>query len=199
MESLKTLHKKLLVEMDSLDMDPISENMWKIGYGQLGEVLEVSGRPNGYYKWLYCFMRMKKPKQVIELGAAAGISTLLMALGSPTSKIISVDCDPQAWRWMDKDYKNVYKILGDDLDLDNFIGINLSTTNFWFFDSLHTKEQLSAELDLFEPFFNKGTILAFDDIHMNEGMEEVWNRLPYEKLDVSDRLHWPGFGIARVK
>jgi hypothetical protein len=34
---------------------------------------------------------------------------------------------------------------------------------------------------------------------MNEGMEEVWNSLPYEKLDVTDRLHYCGFGIAKVK
>lgn len=199
MESLKTLHSKIIKDMDGLNMDIYSDNLRKIGYGQLGEILEVSGRPNGYYKWLLSYMKLYKPKQVIELGAAAGISTLLMTLGSPESKIISVDCDPQAWKWMDKEYPNVTKILGDDLDLDNFMGVNLSASDFWFIDSLHTKAQLSAELDLFEPFFNKGTILAFDDIHMNPGMEEVWDRLPYEKIDATDRLHYCGFGLARVK
>jgi hypothetical protein len=111
MESLKRIHNKVIKDMDTLDMDSYSDNMWRIGYGQLSEILEQSGRPNGYYKWLISFMKLYKPKQVIELGAAAGISTLLMTLGNPSSKIISVDCDPQAWRWMDKDYKNVTKIL----------------------------------------------------------------------------------------
>jgi hypothetical protein len=199
MESLKKLHSRILVEMNKLDLDRLSDHMIRFGFGQLGEVLEFSDRPNGYYKWLHCFMKMKKPKQVVELGAAAGISTVLMATGDSESKIVSIDCDPQAWRWMDKDYPNVIKILGDDLNLDNFIGVNLSATDFWVFDSLHTKEQLRAEIDLFEPFFNKGTILAIDDIHMNPGMEEVWESIPYEKLDVSDRLHWSGFGIVQIK
>src|SRR5574343_1827309 len=120
MESLKSLYQKIIDEVDKFDIDTIEDDLKLVGMGQMGEILEFSGRPNGYYKWLHCFTKMMRPKQVVELGAAAGISTIMMATGNPDTQIISIDCDPQAWRWMDKEYPNVKRILGDDLDLDNF-------------------------------------------------------------------------------
>ena len=198
MENLKTLYERVMffVDRDELNLD---EHMTLIGSGQVSEINEESGRPNGYYKFLHKFCELIKPKQIVELGAAAGISTMLMATGSPESKIISVDCDPQAWKWMNREYQNVIKILGDDLKLEIYPKeIDLSKTDFWFFDSLHTKAQLQAELDLYKQFFKKGAILAFDDIHINEGMHEVWGNLPYEKLDISERMHWSGWGIAII-
>lgn len=198
MENLKTLYERVMyfVDIDELNLD---EHMTLIGSGQVSEINEESGRANGYYKFLHKFCELIKPDQIVELGAAAGISTMLMATGSPESKIISVDCDPQAWNWMNREYPNVIKVHGDDLKLDIYPkDIDLSKTDFWFFDSLHTSAQLNAELELYKQFFKKGAILAFDDIHINEGMHEVWGNLPYEKLDVSERMHWSGWGLAII-
>ena len=184
--------------MNNDGLEGLEEHLTLVGSGQVMEIYELSGQANGYYRFLHSYMKSEKPKQVVELGAAAGISTIMMAVGSPETRVISVDCDPFAWKWMNREYPNVKKILGDDLDLSIYGDLDLSKTDFWFFDSLHTKKQLQAELDLYKQFFKKGAVLTFDDIHINEGMSEVWEELPYEKLDISDRMHYTGWGIARV-
>lgn len=182
-------------------------HMSKVGEGQIREVKNENDRTNLYYQWLACLIRLVKPKQVVELGAAAGISTTMMALElDKDAKLYSVDFDPRiAWIWMDDEFPQVIKLLGDTRDLSIFVHdmerqnrSDLGKTDVWFFDSLHTQDQLEAELKLYTPFFKKGAILVFDDIHMNPGMEKVWNDLPYDKQDISNPCHWSGFGVAIV-
>lgn len=199
MEKIARLYNKIFKNIDNLSFADIDSHLSLIGVGQIMEIFEMSDHDNGYYKWLHAYVETKKPKQVVELGAAAGISTLLMATANPESKIISVDCDTAAWRWMNREYPNVIKVYGDDLDLSIYPkDIDLFKTDFWFIDTLHTGTQLKEELKTYKKFFKKGAVIAFDDIHVNKGMEEVWNELPYEKLDVSARLHYTGFGIAII-
>jgi predicted O-methyltransferase YrrM len=179
-----------------------------VGEGQIREVKNENDRTNLYYQWLACLIKLLKPKQVVELGAAAGISTIMMATELPKDALLfSVDNDPEiAWKWMDKEYPQVVKVLGDTREMNTWTqdlyppvrGANLEETDVWFFDSLHTQDQLEAELKLYTPFFKKGAVLVFDDIHMNPGMEKVWEELPYDKQDISTPNHWSGFGVAVV-
>lgn len=194
------LDKGVASLMGRLDLGPIMDSLSLVGSGQMLEVLDQSGRANRYYQWLCCLMQYLKPKQVVELGAAAGISTLLMAEFLPeTSKLISVDCDPQAWRWMKKEYNNVMKILGDDLDLKIYPSyIDLAKTDVWFIDSLHEEAQLRKELELYTPFFKPGAVVVFDDIHLNEGMNKVWEELPWNKHDITNPCHYSGFGVCVI-
>lgn len=192
------------------DVYPVLQHMSKVGEGQIREVKNENDRTNLYYQWLACVIKLLKPQQVVELGAAAGISTIMMATELPKdAKLYSVDNDPDtAWKWMDKEYPQVIKILGDTRDIGIWkpsgmhpavhIGRSLEGVDVWFFDSLHTQDQLEAELKLYTPFFKKGAVLVFDDIHMNSGMEKVWNDLPYDKQDISTPCHWSGFGLCIV-
>lgn len=184
------------------DPIPVIQNhMRLVGEGQIREVKNENDRTNLYYQWLACLMKLLKPKQVVELGGAAGISTIMMATSLPQdSKIYSVDFDPEiAWKWMDREYPQVIKLLGDTRDLNIYPkDMELQATDIWFFDSLHTEDQLSSELKIYTPFFKEGAVLVFDDIHMNPGMERIWNELPYDKQDISTPCHWSGFGVAIV-
>lgn len=192
-------------EIDSQVMDlvrdfsiePLMNRFQLVGSGQQEEILNKSGRPNLYYQWLYCLMKLLKPKQVIELGAAAGISTEMMALATD-AKIISVDCDPQSWRWMDAEFPNVTKVLGDDLDLSLYpLNVVLEDTDIWFIDSLHEESQLQKEIDLYSPFWKRGSVVVFDDININPGMRKVWDSLNFDKFE-NNLLHWSGFGLLLV-
>ena len=126
----------------------------------------------------------------------------LMALNSKYQdfKLFSITLEEYGLEFsyiVDK-YPNFIPIVGDDLDLSQWSkDLDLGKTDLWFIDSEHTAKQLRAELELYKPFFKKGTIILFDDIHMDE-LWPVWQELPYEKLDATDPLHYSGFGIARV-
>ena len=102
-------------------------------------------------------------------------------------------------------YNNFYPIIGDDLDLSNWPkDLDLSQTDIWYFDSLHTEEHLRKELDLYSPFFKKGTICVFDDIH-SFGLDPVWDDIKNGKwgftefVDATDPLHYSGYGLARYE
>lgn len=196
----KELNIKLLADVDKLEIFTLDSHFGLIGAGQYAEIYNRTGQANLYYQWLHCLVKHVKPKQIVELGAAAGISTILMATAAqPDTKIYSVDIDPQAWRWMANDYSQVTKILGDTRDLSIYNSdVDLSQTDIWFFDSEHTKEMLQAEVDLYKPFWKKGAIVVFDDIHLNPGMNDVWNSLEYDKCDNSNPCHYSGFGFLII-
>lgn len=193
----KTLNEEVMKLVKDYTLDKVDLSL--VGSGQVEEVKNTSGRPNLYYKWLACLIKLTNPHQIVELGAAAGISTLMMASEMDKSSIFySVDIDPTlAWKWMNIDYPQVKKILGDTLDMGIWKNIELSKTDVWFFDSLHTFKQLSSELKLYSPYFKKGAILVFDDIQMSE-LRPIWESLPYDKFETSDFNHYSGFGHAIV-
>lgn len=180
------------------DVYPLMPHLELVGEGQKLEVLNqtVQG-DNLYYQWLACLVKLLKPKQIVELGPAAGISTIMMATQMPKDgKLYSVDIDRDlAWKWMKNDYPQVVKILGDDLD-PQIWGADiekLPDTDLWFMDTLHTKDQLEKEIKLYSKFWKKGTVVVLDDIRM-EGLWDVWQSLPYDKRETTHPNHYSGFG-----
>lgn len=196
------LDKKVMDMVRHFDANYIvKEHMGLVGTGQKLEVLNINPQgTNLYYQWLSCLVRYLKPKQIVELGAASGISTIMMATQmGKDAKLYSVDIDPVlAWSWMDKEYPQVEKILGDSLNMAIWPGyVDLNKTDIWFFDTLHTKEQLSKEVELYKPFWKKGAVVVFDDIRM-EGLWDVWQGLDYDKCETTNPLHYSGFGFIKI-
>jgi cephalosporin hydroxylase len=160
------------------------------------EVLNGRG-DNLYYQWLFCLVKLLNPKQIVELGSAAGISTIIMSLAKANDcKLYSVDIDAKmAWTWMKNDYPNVTKILGDDLNMAIWPGnIDLGKTDLWFIDTLHTGEQLTKEIELYKPYWKTGTVVVLDDIRL-PGMFDVWDKLQYDKCENTNPCHYSGFGF----
>lgn len=166
------------------------------------DVMNINGCAN--YVFSSCLMDVLKPKQVVELGGAMGTWAICCLHTLPEdSKLYSITLAENGKEFMfvvDK-YPNFYPVIGDDLDLKNWEGVDLAATDVWYFDSLHEYEQLTKELELYSPFFKKGALLFFDDIHQNEGMEKAWKEIKKkypEHLDLSDPCHWTGWGAVKV-
>lgn len=192
------LDKKVMSRMSQFDIEPIMGFFELVGAGQQAEVRNITGQSNQYYQWLACLCQEIHPKQIVELGAAAGISTIMFSLFAPDSKIYSVDNDPEAWRWMKSGHDNVTKILDDDLDMKIWKDVDLKETDLWFFDTLHTEEQLRKELALYTPYFKKGTVVVLDDIRFHDGMKRVWDDITFDKCENTNPCHYSGFGFFVV-
>lgn len=190
------LDKKVFDLLPHYDVGRIMHHLDAVASGQLGEVLN-SNNNTLYYQWLAVLTRLLKPKQVVELGAAAGVSTIMIATELPQdAKFYSVDNDPQAWRWIIASYPQVTRILGSDLDMSIWPkDCDLAATDLWFFDTNHTEEQLRKELELYSPHFNKGAVVVLDDIRLNDGMKRVWDELAYDKVENTNPNHYSGFGF----
>src|SRR5258708_37834096 len=100
-------------------------------------------------------MEINKPKQINELGGEMEVSTIMMLQSKYQDyKLYSITLPEHGleFSYIQDNYPNLTKVLGDDLDLNLWPISNLHNTNLWFFDSEHTKEHLTKEIDLYSPF-----------------------------------------------
>ena len=174
--------------------------------GAIDDVLNTNG--SAYYQWLACLVDVMKPKQIVELGGAMGVGTIMLLQYLPAdSKLYSITLPEHGLEfvYIADNYPNLIKVLGDDLDLKNWPkDCDLSKTDLLFIDTVHEKEHLEKELALYLPFLKKGAVVLLDDIHINGGMETVWQDIKAGKWgkidthDCSDPLHWSGFGLACI-
>ena len=169
--------------LKTYEVEKVMPDMQKVSWAHRESEVRNRRGDNLYYQWLACLVKFLKPKQIVELGAASGISTIMMLSELDTkSKLYSVDIDPQiAWKWMSKDYPQLTKILADDLDMSIWEGVDLKKTDIWFIDTIHSAQQLKKEIELYSPYWKKGAIVIFDDIRLND-MFSVWESLDYDKI-----------------
>src|SRR3990167_298087 len=153
----------------------------------------------GYYQFLHSLIDTINPKQIIELGGAMGVACVMMCEAENKPDIYSITLEEHGleFSYINKEYPNLHKIIGDDLDLKNWEGVDLEKTDIWFIDSLHTEIQLRKELLIYKEFFKSGAILLLDDIYMPE-LFTVWKDLLYDKFDATAWLHFSGFGICII-
>ncbi len=168
------------------------------------DVLNTNGC--AYYQWTPHFIDLIKPSQVVELGGAMGVWDLMVLNGKYQDfKLYSITLPEHGLEFsyiVDK-YPNFYPSLGDDLSLLNWPkDLDLNETDLWFFDSLHEEQHLRKELDLYSPYFKKGSIILFDDIH-SFGLDPVWDDIQSGKwgqmecVDKTNPLHYSGFSICK--
>ena len=178
--------------------------------GAIEDVLNVNGSAN--YQWGACLMETMRPKQVVELGGAMGVWSLCILHNLPkTSKLYSITLAEEGleFSYVKDKYENFYPIVGDDLNMDNWKDIDLHSTDVWYFDTGiaddHFGEHLEKEMALYSPYFKKGALIIFDDIHKSDRMDEAWEKIKsgqwgdLDCYDATDPLHWTGYGLAVKK
>lgn len=198
LERLKTFDPESVV-------DDFSGNILPIQVG-LGDVRNKVG--SGYYAWFPGFIELLNPGQVVELGGAMGVADIMILKTLPLDSrlwSITLEENGKEFCFIKKDYPNFVPVVGDDLDLNSWPkSLDLSLTDLWFIDSEHSERQLRAELELYKQFFKSGAVVLFDDIHLNPGMQNVWDDLETifpvaEKKDLTNPLHWSGYGVIKIK
>lgn len=174
--------------------------------GALEDVLNING--SAYYQWIPGVITELKPKQVVELGGAMGVWSLMVLHAlDPESILYSVTLPEHGleFSFVADNYPNFVPLIGNDLDPSIWPEeTDLFSTDLWFYDSEHTEEQLRKELDYYKMFHKKGAVILVDDIH-SFGLDPVWQDVVngvYGKMDcydATDPLHYSGYGICVVK
>ena len=149
---------------------------------------------DAYLSYLRLLVKVIGAKQIVELGAYKGLSTAMM-MDFLDGHIYSVDVNPSAWELVDAK-RLLTKVVGDDNDINIWkdVDVDLKKTDLWFIDSWHDDEHVFKTLEVYKPYFKKGTVIVFDDICT---IPKVWETLPYDKLDITF-YHYPGLGICKI-
>jgi hypothetical protein len=198
---VKDLIEQTIKDSEGYPMLGIMPALRGLSAGALEDVRNVNGCR--YYQWLPCLIDRVHPLLIVELGGAMGVADVMMLQSKwQDYKLYSITLEEHGLEFsmIADEYKNLVKVVGDDLDLKNWPkDLDLSKTDIWFIDTLHTETQLRKELELYTPFFKKGALVLFDDIHMPE-LQPVWDDLckKYDYYDGTDPLHYSGFGIIQI-
>jgi predicted O-methyltransferase YrrM len=125
-------------------------------------------------------------KHIIELGTCLGINTLYLA-ESPNTHLSTFE-GAEALINLSKDTfafakANHIKMIEGNLDetLEAYLRNN-SKIDFAFVDANHTYEAAMRYFRLILKASHEKTIIVFDDIHLNAGMEKAWNEMKNDSL-----------------
>lgn len=183
---LKELDQK--IRETELDMSKVFPYLQHVDPGAMNDII---GDHSTYYRYLARMMAYLKPKQVVELGSAAGVADLMMLSHLPKDSMLYAMTIPEPegeFRFIQENYPNLTMIRGNSLHMNDWNGVDLYNTDVWFFDTDHQYALIHAELELYDMHFKPGAIVLLDDIHLNPGMERAWNEITYPKIELND-LH----------
>ena len=142
-------------------------------------IAKSSSKSKKYGRLLQRLVNYFQPKIILELGTSLGFSAAYMALGSPESKVITIEGCPNIAGLAKTNFqklgiKNINLINGN---FDKELPVLLSTVaqiDFIFIDGNH---QMESTIKYFELCLSKAvneTVFVIDDIHWSGGMERAW-------------------------
>lgn len=158
--------------------------------------LEAGKEP---YRLLYYLTNLFNDSKIIDLGTSNGASALALS-ANKTNQIYSFDiidrCETsflQNENSFEKapSFQNVDFIVTQDFT--KYIDLFLNSP-FIYLDIAHDGIWENILLDLLTKNNYKG-IMVLDDIHAFPEMEILWNKLTFNKVDITSYGHWSGTGL----
>jgi len=149
---------------------------------------------------LFRLARYFNPEKILELGTSAGISTMYLALGSPKTKVITIEGCANIASVAEINFRrtkitNVEQNIGSFENLLPDILRNIGVVDMLFIDGDHRKERLLENFGLCMEYSGNESVFVIDDIHWSKSMEEAWKTISHDpRVKVSvDLFH---FGLV---
>lgn len=148
-----------------------------------------------YYRFFFECTAKVKPLVSFEIGTCEGKSAAHLASGHSGGTVITIDIRPESKISVDRLLlPNVVSILGDSLEIPHILKW-MPALDLLFIDGQHDLRQAYREYLLYRPYVREGGIVYFDDIHIDNGMERLWEVIQDPKVELPS-LHYTGFGVA---
>jgi len=205
----KVLTSKRLINL----MSEVLENIYEVFLDEIKNRTEASKKysnvwPGEHYRLLSSITKALKPKMVVEIGTATGLSALAIKKYLPTdAKIATFD----VIKWQDYPDKCLKKEDFIDGRLKQYIAdLSKKSVALKYAELLQKADLIfvDAEKDgiMEEKFlehlklikFKKDPIIIFDDIHL-WNMLKIWHDVSMPKLDITSFGHWSGTGLIDWK
>lgn len=138
----------------------------------------VAVRPK-YGEVLFRLANYLKPKTVVELGTSVGISSGYLALGSDSSKVITLEGSEQliVQAQLFHQRLNANNVVYLEGNINNTLPdllADLKQVDLAFIDSNHNKQATLNFFESFLPYVHSNSVLVFDDIYWSAEMTEAW-------------------------
>jgi predicted O-methyltransferase YrrM len=148
----------------------------------IGQITRASSINPRYGRLLNRLVRYYRPSRIIELGTAAGISTLYLASGNREAEVITVEGNPRlaeiaSGNFRKAGLKNVTVINSTFEEALPEITKDLTSGFLVFIDGNHTKEATLRYYSVFAAKSGINPILIFDDINWSDEMRSAWKKI----------------------
>ena len=170
---------------------------------RISYIARTSSKPAKYGRLLYRLSEYFKPATILELGTSLGFSSAYLALGNPSSKVITIEGCPNIAKLAQSNFnqlniQNIHLVTGNFDEKLPAILNELQRIDFVFIDGNHKEE---PTINYFEQCLSKAdneTVFIIDDIHWSEGMENAWNKASNHPL-VTLSIDLFSMGIIFIK
>jgi hypothetical protein len=166
----------------------------------------INSESGDHYKILPCIVRALNAQSVVEIGTYMGASAYSIICNT-NANVVTFDLI--AWNSIDtylneSDFKSdrVMQVLADVSDYEVFLAnlhhfieadlIFIDAPKNYFFEKKLLQHFITHKDSL------RGKWLVFDDIRVST-MVDLWDSIPFEKLDLSGIGHWSGTGIVFIE
>jgi predicted O-methyltransferase YrrM len=138
--------------------------------------------PSHYGQLLFRMIHHFRPNTILELGTSLGITTLYLSMPSHSARVITLEGCPETAAVANSNFErlrmaNITTKVGEfSTTLPEALN-QLRKLDFLYLDGNHSCQ---PTLDYFAqslPFCHENSIVVFDDIHLNPGMESAWKRI----------------------
>lgn len=196
---LKAYRNDLLRNKNTIEVTDFGagSRVFKSNTRQISKIAQTAGISPKRAELLYRIVNYFQPENILEIGTSLGLATSALSLGSPNSKITTLEGCPKTSGVAQKQFQkfkvdNIETVVTEfTAHLENY---QLSTVNYQliYFDGNHSKEATLTYFDLLLPTITNETVWIFDDIHWSEDMEEAWKIIKnHPKVTVTiDTFQW---------
>ncbi|TSA29625.1 MAG: SAM-dependent methyltransferase [Bacteroidetes bacterium] len=185
-EQIETVRKNLLSRARFIKRVDLGARSIAFPYSQrFARVRDIARKSSVSEKkgqLLYKLVKHYKPRSIIELGTAFGISTMYMAMAYPNCHIYTVEgCSDTLYiathNFSRLGLGNIQEICGNFDELLPKILARTETVDLVFIDGNHKKEATLRYFDECLAHVHNNTIFVFDDIHWSKGMRSAWENI----------------------
>ncbi|MEN9344948.1 MAG: hypothetical protein RLZZ60_417 [Bacteroidota bacterium] len=195
----KMLKSKAMIAMQGLGAAAQS------GQKPLSEIVRNSSKSSKYAELLERMCAYFQPEYVIEIGSAAGISTMYQALALPNGQIHALEGNAGLVKVMKHNFEQMglQNIVVHEGLFSQTLPVvlnELPRVDYVFFDGDHS---LQSTLAYFESCLQKahtGSIFVFDDIRWSDDMHLAWQKIKqHPAVTVSIDLYAIGIVFFRTE
>jgi predicted O-methyltransferase YrrM len=152
-----------------------------------------------YYRFLYQLAAECAPGNMLEIGTRNGASAVQLAAGNPRGRVITVDImDFAGEKVSEFGCENLRFVKGHSLKVIGAVRDEMPSIDLLYIDAMHNCEPAAAEYLVYGALLAPEGVVLFDDIHINYGMNLLWESLRAPKVELNHlhRTCGAGFGAA---
>lgn len=167
------------------------------------QVSSIASRSSSRVKKSALLLRLAQyfnPSTILELGTNLGVGTMALSLGSPGSKVVTIEGSPALSKKASEGLKDLHNVEFICDTFDNALPGILKEyrPEMVFIDGNHTYEATIKYFDILTSYAGNNTVLIFDDIYWSDGMKRAFNEIVRDpRVTVSVDLYMVGLIFFR--